>query len=77
MPTCPHCKDEIDYLSHFESRRVGSSFRINDNGKATYYEWEEDIGIDDPDAYYGCPSCGEIIASFEEDAIKFLKGEPI
>jgi len=74
MSICPKCKAEISHLNFDVTGTCGAQM------------YEDDVKADKPTDYdvscltdnveydnFSCPECGENIALFENDAIKFLK----
>lgn len=72
MARCPKCRKEIDSLSYNSKVAVTQIFSVID-GKVDYTSFDE-LG-DHSDEVYKCTECYETLATNEEEAEKFLKGE--
>lgn len=65
---CPKCKTELNELVNVQSGYA--RYSMNKNGK--YSNTMDSFDTDDRINLWECPDCGEVIATNEEDAIKFL-----
>lgn len=73
MAKCPVCKEDIDRLDSWSKEWVQRSFALNVNGSG---EYEAANNMDDcGEMEFRCLACGETVATDEETAIKFLRGE--
>jgi hypothetical protein len=68
---CPTCKKEIDYLVNVQSGYM----RYDMDKKGNYDYKNEEFSPDDSTNDWECPECEDILATNEEDALKFLNGE--
>lgn len=69
---CPHCGKTTDYLRMEETHWMAVSVMLATNGKIEYNDvCDGDSSITE----FQCPECDWIIATDEEEAIRFLKGE--
>jgi predicted RNA-binding Zn-ribbon protein involved in translation (DUF1610 family) len=71
---CPKCGKEIDTLNNVQSGTASWTMCLDSNGDTDYEQDRHEFFIsDDQQNDWNCPNCGHIIATDEEDAIKFLK----
>jgi len=75
MPRCPKCGKEIDYLRDFSPVWQEYKMIIDENGDAHYELIDNEIPMDIGDEYQ-CPKCEEVLFRDEEEAVRFLRGEP-
>lgn len=66
MARCQKCKAEIDKLLNTQSGYLTYDF---DGEEYEANDFEADNSVND----WRCPSCDEVIATTEEEAIKFLE----
>lgn len=70
MTKCPSCATELSFLFNFDYK--GYKFSLKPSSNKPVYQNELCIELN-----YSCPSCGNTIASSEEDAVAFLKGKKV
>ena len=70
MPRCPHCGAEISYLYHYCKEYTKYMFEL-DGEEPSYVYLDTDYAEAEE---WTCPHCEKVIATTEEEAIKFLKG---
>ena len=72
MPKCPNCGTEISCLNNYCSQEHKYVFcLVDDKPEYTEIRWYPTEHTND----YCCPECLEVIATSEDRAIRFLKGE--
>jgi len=75
MPRCPKCCREIDYLRDFSPIWEEYKMTIDENGNA-HYEFVDGPFITNSGDEYKCPKCSAVLFRDEEEAVRFLRGEP-
>lgn len=74
MVKCPKCGEDIGYLRDFSPTWREFRLTIGENGLADYEDVGNDCSMDSKEDEYGCPKCGQILFTNEEEALNFLKG---
>jgi len=73
MVKCPSCKEIIGELLNIQSGEKVWLFWVSNNGKTNYEE--ETFNPDCVTNDWICPECNHVIATSEDEAVKFLKGK--
>lgn len=73
MPKCPNCKEEIDQLDNIVSGITVYKLSLDTNREADYER--DDFYPDNKENRWECHECEKTVATSEESALKFLKGE--
>jgi uncharacterized C2H2 Zn-finger protein len=77
MPKCPKCGAEINELLYYAYELNHAHFYVNENtGRAEFHNWDT-IPDTKGDPDFECPECEEVLFHSQEEAEKFLRGEPI
>jgi len=71
MPKCPKCNAEIETLTNFVSGE--KKFTFDDSGNYEEVDFNECGKVND----YECPECQEVLFKDEEEALAFLKDNPL
>ncbi|RLG34529.1 hypothetical protein DRN97_02350 [Methanosarcinales archaeon] len=77
MPRCPKCGKEIDHLKDFSPVWQEYKMTIDENSDAHYEFVDDSLPIDSMNDEYQCPECEEVLFTYADDAIKFLRGETL
>lgn len=68
MPKCPDCGGQIDHLNHYALRPV--MMILEPDGEQS----DERVNGSLENDFYGCPACGEAVATTHEEAMQILTG---
>lgn len=75
MAKCPRCGVNIDHLVVDRFTHVYQDVDLNSNGELRYGSLRDGSMEEDDGEIFFCPECDSLVASNEDDAIKFLSGK--
>ena len=72
MLKCPKCGKSIDFLKYYEVATEDEYNASLDDNEDMKYEFVDTLTLEDSNACFTCPECGEILFRNEKDATNFL-----